>query len=58
MQGDNSFDGNPGVYNGSNYASRVKYGDRPHVAFEGKKWVKDYMKVVDLSNKIDNILLS
>ena len=23
-----------------------KYGDRPHVAFEDKKWVKDYIKVI------------
>lgn len=23
-----------------------KYGDRPHVAFEGKKWVKDYIQII------------
>ena len=23
-----------------------KYGDRPHVAFEGKKLFKDYIKVI------------
>lgn len=27
-------------------AESNKYGDRPHVAFEDKKWVKDYIKVI------------
>lgn len=27
-----------------------EYGDGPYVVFDGKKWVKDYIKVIGLSH--------